>query len=492
MVSDVATLVVFLVWVHFLPFLAHLILHDRFGWPIDGGANWVDGGPVLGAHKTWRGILVSILGGGLVGPVFGLSYASASAAAALAMAGDLATSFVKRRLGRPSGTPMFGLDQFAEGGLPLAVLLPALQIDAWTGIFALLVFVPFGHAGSLFFRFVLHRPSVGEYPRIIRTQTRLREWRACHMPAARWHHWLNFENYFYYRVVIDWFFRAVGRYEQGVANVLAVQVHPQDLEIPDLPAAFDGFRILLLTDLHLDGLEPLTDVLIDRVRGVSVDLCLIGGDIRMELYGPIAPAVRLLRRLVGQIHATHGTYGVLGNHDCIEMLPDLEEAGVRMLVNDAEEIRRGAANLWLVGVDDPHFYKCHDLETACRQVPPEDFKILLAHSPEAYREAFDHGIRLYLCGHTHGGQICLPKFGPLFTHCSAPRRMASGRWNYRDMLGYTSRGAGASGVPLRFNCPGEIPLISLRRAASVQEFEHGKPQFHAKPAAPPGNADPTN
>jgi hypothetical protein len=153
----------------------------------------------------------------------------------------------------------------------------------------------------------------------------------------------------------------------------------------------------------------------------------------------------------------------LGNHDCIEMLPELEQAGVAMLVNDAQPLRRGKDSLWLVGVDDPHYYRCHDLELALRKRPATAFTVLLAHSPEIFREAASAGIRLYLCGHTHGGQICVPGLGSVFTHSRAPRRTAAGPWREGEMIGFTSRGAGASGLPLRFNCPGEIALLTLRQ-----------------------------
>jgi hypothetical protein len=145
------------------------------------------------------------------------------------------------------------------------------------------------------------------------------------------------------------------------------------------------------------------------------------------------------------------------------MVPDLEEAGVTMLVNESWELTEGTDKIRVVGIDDPHYYKTDNFSRAFRQVPKGDFTILLAHSPEAYMSASTYHADLYLCGHTHGGQICLSPLTPLLTNSRAPRFMASGHWNYEGMTGYTSRGAGASGVPLRFNCPGEITLITLRR-----------------------------
>jgi hypothetical protein len=456
--------VLFLVWVNFAPFLAHLFLGERLRQPVDAGFTGWDGRRLLGAHKTVRGVLAGVAAGAVAGPVLGVGAATGGLAGQLAMSGDLVTSFLKRRLAHPSGRPRAGLDQLLEGALPLAVLFPALGLGPGQALLALALFVPVAYAGSVFWHYVLYRPPVTNYPRIIRATTRLREWRACHVPLARWQTWLNFESYVYYRVVMAQAFRLIGWYERGVANVLATRVRPVELAFPDLPPAFDGYRLLLLTDLHLDGLEPLTDALIAQVQGHEVDLCLMGGDVRMEMYGPMAPALRQLRRLIGQVRAADGVFGVLGNHDCIEMLPEFETSGVTMLVNEARALRRGEATLWLVGVDDPHYYRCHDLPLAFREVPTGAFSVFLAHSPEAYREAVAHGARLYLCGHTHGGQICLPRIGPVFTHSSAPRFTAAGRWDYRGMVGYTSRGAGASGIPVRFGCPGEVPLITLRRA----------------------------
>jgi hypothetical protein len=457
-------LVLVLVGVNFAPFVVHLLLGERFAWAVDGGARWGDGRPLLGTHKTLRGALAGVLVGAAGGLWLGVGAGIGAFAGLLAMLGDLLTSFAKRRLGHASGAPVFGLDQALEGGLPMLVLAPALDLSVVQSLVTVALFAPVSHAGALFWRYVLYRPSPGQYPRIIRASTRLREWRACHTPLARWQGWLNFESYVYYRVVMAQAFRLLGLHRRGVANVLAVPVNHVELPLAELPAPFDGYRILLLTDLHLDGLDGLTEVLIDRVRGLEVDLCLLGGDVRMEMYGPMAPALRRLRQLLAHVRARDGILGVLGNHDCIEMLPEFEEAGVRMLVNDATAVVRDGETLCVVGLDDPHYYRCHDLERAFRGLPPGAFKVLLAHSPEVYREAVGYGTRLYLCGHTHGGQICLPWVGPLFTHSAAPRFTAAGRWEYRGMVGYTSRGAGASGVPLRFNCLGEVPLITLRCA----------------------------
>lgn len=133
-----------------------------------------------------------------------------------------------------------------------------------------------------------------------------------------------------------------------------------------------------------------------------------------------------------------------------------------MLVNDSWKLEKDGQALWLVGIDDPHYYKVEDLAMAFRKVDAQGCCIFLAHSPEACHSAAAYSPGLYLCGHTHAGQIRLPGRGPLITNSRAPRYTAEGRWLVKGMQGYTNRGVGASGVPLRFNCPGEITIITLR------------------------------
>jgi hypothetical protein len=463
----------FLLWVNLLPPLARLLWGERGNWPVDLGATWLDGRAILGPHKTIRGILFSLLGSLLFVPVLRLGWQPVLFCASLALCGDLLTSFLKRCLNLQPGERVPGLDHFLESLLPALFLwkflpghsLPSSPpLSGWQIVLIIATFILLGSLASLLWAKISYRPAPADAPTIIRTTTRVRRWRACHQPLARYQTFLNFENFIYYRFIIAFFFRGLGLYQKGVRNALQVNIRQDDLFCRNLPPEFAGFRIMLLTDLHLDGLPELPERIIAQIKDREVDLCLIGGDLRMEVYGPIAPSLRGLRRLVANIHARHGILGVLGNHDCIEMLPDLEEAGVVMLVNDSWYIEKNGARIWIAGIDDPHFYKVHDLAAAFRNVPPDGFTILLAHSPEAYKEAAPFHPTLYLCGHTHGGQICLPGQKPIFTHSKAPRRTAGGPWQYKEMAGFTSRGVGSSGVPLRFNCAGEINIFTLRKA----------------------------
>jgi predicted MPP superfamily phosphohydrolase len=157
-------------------------------------------------------------------------------------------------------------------------------------------------------------------------------------------------------------------------------------------------------------------------------------------------------------------WGILGNHDPLEMVLDLERDGLPILLNETAEIRRGGDSLWIAGVDDPHYFQTHDLAGTRKKAPADAFVILLSHSPETYAEAAAHGFALQLSGHTHGGQICLPGGRHVVVPCKSPRRFIAGAWQHGSLQGYTSRGAGACGVAARWNCPPEITLHTLRRA----------------------------
>jgi hypothetical protein len=122
-----------------------------------------------------------------------------------------------------------------------------------------------------------------------------------------------------------------GLYWRGLSNSAKVELRHHRIVTPDLPASFDGFTILQLSDLHVELSEAAMERVAELASSVSYDICVLTGDYRAQTFGPYADALagvaRLCRRLKGPI------YGVLGNHDTIRMVPALEEMGVRMLLN---------------------------------------------------------------------------------------------------------------------------------------------------------------
>lgn len=261
--------------------------------------------------------------------------------------------------------------------------------------------------------------------------------------------------------VLKFGLQACGLYERGVKNALDPVVRTLQLRFANLPPAFDGFRILHLSDFHIDGNEALAERLVSGLSGLRPDLCVFTGDYRFDVRGPCAGVYPPMRSIISSISSRHGILGILGNHDAAEIAFGLEEQGVRMLVNDAVEIRQRNASLWLAGIDDPFDYRCDDLEAALAKVPPQAFKVLLAHTPDRYEQAADAGVDLYLCGHTHAGQIRVPLLGSLKHNSKSPREYSFGRWSYGQMQAYTTAGVGCSALRVRYNCPPELVLIEL-------------------------------
>ncbi len=259
--------------------------------------------------------------------------------------------------------------------------------------------------------------------------------------------------------------RVTGLYKLGMRNALSLSTRETSLVLPTLPPALDGLRVLHLSDLHIDGLTGFGQHLAHIVRDLDFDLCVLTGDVRFCDMGDYTRIMAELEALMPALSCDLGVYGIMGNHDYVEMIPLLESLDMHMLVNEAAPVRVNGAVLWLVGVDDPHYYKLHDFDKALTGVPRQDTRVLLAHSPEVIQQAGDLGFALYLSGHTHGGQICLPNGWAPYINARCPRFYTAGRWQYNDMVGYTSRGAGASGVFVRYFCPPEITLHHLKSSS---------------------------
>ena len=258
--------------------------------------------------------------------------------------------------------------------------------------------------------------------------------------------------------------KITGLHARGRRNAADTQLNRFDIALTDLPAAFDGYTILHMSDLHADGPIDLEASVGRILDGIDADLCVLTGDYRYRLSGRHEDATAPIARIVKHVRTRDGIFGIMGNHDLGTMIAPLESAGIRMLVNDHVILRRGSDEVQLVGLDDVHAYQPAEEAAAALAAMPGGFRILLQHSPELLDEADAANVSLYLCGHTHGGQICLPGGIPVMTNIRTQRRYARGLWRHGDMTGYTTSGVGVSVMPLRFFCRGEVALITLRRA----------------------------
>jgi len=255
--------------------------------------------------------------------------------------------------------------------------------------------------------------------------------------------------------------KSIGLFQRGCDNAFNLAFRQMDLLLPSLDEALDGYGILHLSDLHLDGMDELAERIIALLPTEPVDLCVITGDFGLGADSWDSRTLKSLAGIIESISSRDGIIGVLGNHDSASMVPALESIGIRMLINESMQIERGPGQMTLIGTDDVHFYytpaAVEALGKAC-----EGFSIALVHSPELYAEACEAGVDLYLCGHTHGGQVCLPGGKGIVRNLCRGQRFYKGHWHHGRMQGVTHCGVGTSGLPIRFNSRGELLYLRLR------------------------------
>jgi len=206
---------------------------------------------------------------------------------------------------------------------------------------------------------------------------------------------LNFfhiENLLFSHTLIEAVLRLAGLYQRGRRNAAKLRLRQNEIVSQRVPRAFDGFRILHLSDLHTDMNEQAMACIVDLLPSLEYDLCVLTGDYRGKTFGPFSQSLAGMAPLREALKGP--VYGVLGNHDTIRMVPDLERMGIRMLLNECVVIERGGQRIHLAGIDDAHYFRVDNIEKAADAVPLEEFSILLSHTPEIYRQA------------AHAGSIC--------------------------------------------------------------------------------------
>jgi predicted MPP superfamily phosphohydrolase len=266
---------------------------------------------------------------------------------------------------------------------------------------------------------------------------------------------------------------------KGYANTLSsrIQVEQVPIRLKNLPEAFRGFKIAQLSDLHS---SPLVDKehleqAVDLALAEKPDLIVLTGDFighglrghSQEIHEFDTQYLDNLVAALGRAKAPFGTFAVLGNHDfwsgpevTQRIHQDFEtHAGIRVLRNQRVTLTKKEESIQLLGIDD--YWHTWNLRKTMRKVPKKSVKILLSHNPDINRQLKpSHKIDLVLSGHTHGGQISFPFVGAPFSP-TRDHRYLRGLVRDGDRQTYITRGIGHLVVPIRFNCPPEVTLITL-------------------------------
>ena len=235
------------------------------------------------------------------------------------------------------------------------------------------------------------------------------------------------------------------------------------LAIPQLPATLEGFRIVQLSDLHCRARwQRAYDQLIARLTADPPDLLLFTGDL---IEDPTHPHLALptATRLVSQLRARLGVFGIFGNHDrtldpaALAGTPLQWIDGRRVLVNPAAPVELIALPGPLRESLPPGFASTQPPKT------PGVPRIVLSHFPDHIKRLAALHADVFLAGHTHGGQMCLPNGIPLLRHDSLPRRLTTGLHRLADTWLVVNRGLGFSSFACRTFCPAEVIEIRLTR-----------------------------
>lgn len=235
----------------------------------------------------------------------------------------------------------------------------------------------------------------------------------------------------------------------------------------------EGFTIALLSDFHYDSVFSVHPIRrsIDMVNEQHPDLVALTGDfVSVPMLGDPAGGAAMAEpcaKLLGRLKAPHGLWAVMGNHDVYSdpgrVSSALAAEGIQLLSNRSVPIERNGGRFWLSGVEDAVGGNA-DLASTLHGVPAGEATVLLVHEPDYADHVARYPVDLQLSGHSHGGQVRLPLIPPLFLPELA-KKYVWGLYKIGALTLYTTSGIGTVRLAVRWNCPPEIALVTLRRAS---------------------------
>jgi predicted MPP superfamily phosphohydrolase len=251
----------------------------------------------------------------------------------------------------------------------------------------------------------------------------------------------------------------------GVAYPFDYELTETEVFIPGLPAAFEGFRVAQLSDVHHSSLVPLAEVrrAVALTQSVGADAIVLTGDYTTRERRFVEPCAEELSKLI----APAGVWAVLGNHDHntdgLMTRRALERRGVNVMTNVNTRLVRGGEELQLVGIDDWSWNQT-DWEQAFKGIDRSRPSLLLSHQPRVLDLPQTEGVSLILSGHTHGGQVRLPFVGSPAALMGEDFKYLRGRFVREGTQLYVTRGTGVIGLPVRIGARPEVAVLRLRRA----------------------------
>ena len=261
------------------------------------------------------------------------------------------------------------------------------------------------------------------------------------------------------------------------ALIYGTVIEPHNLQLSEfvvftdrLPLQTDPIKILQITDLHIERWTRRETKVLNLVKKVNPDLIIVSGDYVNTSYNTDPQTHASVRKLLSQLKAPYGVYATLGSPPVDlrdQVIPIFDGLDIKLLRHDYEVLEfENGGKLTVLGMDCTHHLPTDEARLArlVSRAPKDVPQLFVFHSPEMMPQATAHGIDLYMCGHTHGGQVRLPIIGPLLTSSQLGRRYVMGMYKeWRTHL-YVSRGIGLEGMSaprVRFMCPPEMTLMVL-------------------------------
>lgn len=242
-------------------------------------------------------------------------------------------------------------------------------------------------------------------------------------------------------------------------------IHPVDLTLPHLPAPMVGLRIAHISDLHVTRprLRRRHREVVSALRSCRLDMVIFTGDY-ITHAGQEQGGLEVMRYITGSLRPRVGMFGVFGNHDTPELRQLFTELPVTWLHNSVH--LEAGLGMEILGLGQDRSGDTDVLALLDGVTPPPPkvrwLRVMLCHRPASLPTAADLGVDLLFSGHTHGGQMRLPWFGPLRNSSDYPLRLTSGLLRHRDTICVVSRGLGEVNLPLRLFCDPHLPVYTLR------------------------------
>lgn len=231
----------------------------------------------------------------------------------------------------------------------------------------------------------------------------------------------------------------------------------------DLPQAFDGFRVAFATDFHYESRfnRKRLPALVEAIRSVSPDVLLLGGDYRGREGGDVGELFRALEK----VDAPFGTYAVMGNHERGEndslVRIAMKETGVKLLEHVVDTITINGERVIIAGIRNP-FDLSRNGVSPTLSLSPDDFVIMITHTPDYVEDVDISNTDLALAGHTHGGQVSLfNRWSPAKFSKYGNRFITGKKYNSAGIPVIISNGIGTSRKDIRLFTPSEIVLVIL-------------------------------